>query len=149
MSTPAIFQVMEFYGNGDPFFGGNAADWCLYIQEDGSLAFVSGPEAHRRKLVMAYFPTQYEAEAAGAAASTRKGSISALPVKPPIEVPTGQISWIVGTKHVGAEDDELADEFVSRAKRAGAGDRDLVAQIVAYALACHRANQALVAAFRL
>lgn len=67
MSTPAIFQVMEFYGTGDPFFGGNAADWCLYIQENGSLGFVSGREAQRRKLVIAYFPTDYEAEAAGAA----------------------------------------------------------------------------------
>lgn len=59
---------MEFYGTGDPFFGGNAADWCLYIQGDGSLGLVSERGAQRRKkLVMAYLSTDYEAEAAGAA----------------------------------------------------------------------------------
>ncbi|PLU82003.1 hypothetical protein BMJ22_15865, partial [Sinorhizobium medicae] len=82
-------------------------------------------------------------------ASTRNGSISAVPINPRLEVPTAQISWIVGNKHVGEEDGELAEDFADRAKRAGAADADLIAQIVAYALACHRANQALVAHFRL
>ncbi|MCA1494725.1 hypothetical protein I6F11_28035 [Ensifer sp. NBAIM29] len=144
-----IYSAMEFYGQGDPYFGGTAADWALYKTEDGGHAFISTADAQRRKLVMAYFPTEAEAEKAGAAASTRKGSISAVPIKPRLEVPTAQISWIVGNKHVGEEDSELAEDFADRAKRAGAADPDLIAQIVAYALACHRANQALVAHFRL
>ncbi|WP_331375121.1 hypothetical protein [Sinorhizobium chiapasense] len=144
-----IYSAMEFYGKGDPFFGGTAADWALYKTEDGALAFMGAAEAQRCKLVMAYFPTAAEAEKAGTAASTRKGSISAVPIKPRLEVPTAQISWIVGNKHVGEEDRELAEDFADRAKRAGAADADLIAQIVAYALACHRANQALVAHFRL
>jgi hypothetical protein len=144
-----IYSAMEFYGKGDPFFGGTAADWALYKSEDGALAFMGAAEAQRCKLVMAYFPTAAEAEKAGTAASTRKGSISAVPIKPRLEVPTAQISWIVGNKHVGEEDRELAEDFAYRVKRAGAGDPDLIAQIVAYALACHRANQALVAHFRL
>ncbi|MFQ6242669.1 hypothetical protein [Sinorhizobium meliloti] len=144
-----IYSAMEFYGQGDPYFGGTAADWALYKTEDGGHAFISAADAQRRKLVMAYFPTEAEAEKAAAAASTRKGLISALPVKPRLEVPTAQISWIVGNKHVGEEDSELAEDFADRAKRAGAADPDLVAQIVAYALACHLANQALVAHFRL
>ncbi|PND18327.1 hypothetical protein CN934_28185 [Ensifer sp. MMN_5] len=147
--TETIYSVVEFYGKGDPFFGGTAADWALYKSEDGALAFMGAAEAQRCKLVMAYFPTAAEAEKAGTAASTRKGRISALPVKPRLEVPTAQISWIVGNKHVGEEDTELAEDFADRAKRAGAADADLIAQIVAYALACHRANQALVAHFRL
>ena len=64
-------------------------------------------------------------------------------------MPTGQISWIVGNKHVGEADSALAEDMEDRARRAGATDLDMVAQIVAYALACHRANQALVAYFRL
>ncbi|PDT50898.1 MULTISPECIES: hypothetical protein [Sinorhizobium] len=147
--TQTIYCVVEFCGKGDPMFGGTAADWSLYKTEDGAHAFMGAAEAQRCKLVMAYFPTAAEAEKAGAAASTRKGLISALPVKPRLEVPTGQISWIVGNKHVGEEDRELAEDFADRAKRAGAEDPDLIAQIVAYALACHRANQALVAHFRL
>ncbi|GCA49433.1 hypothetical protein KGO5_01879 [Sinorhizobium sp. KGO-5] len=43
----------------------------------------------------------------------------------------------------------FAEDMADRAKRAGAADPDMVAQIVAYALACHRANQALVAHFNL
>ncbi|MBB4590419.1 hypothetical protein GGE50_006351 [Rhizobium leguminosarum] len=147
--TETIYSVMEFHGTGDPYFGGTAADWSLYKTEDGGHAFISTAEAQRRKLVMAYFPTVSEAEKAGAAASTRKGRISALPIKPRFDVPTAQISWIVGNKHVGDPDSELAEDLVDRAKRAGASDADLIAQVVAYALACHRANQALVAHFRL
>ncbi|MFA1626899.1 hypothetical protein ACDY96_30440 [Rhizobium mongolense] len=97
----------------------------------------------------AYYPTTTEAEQAGTAASTRNGRISALPAKLRPDLPTGQISWIVGNKHVGEDDSELAEDMSDRAKRAGAIDPDMVAQIVAYALACHRANQALVAHFRL
>ncbi|GCA52822.1 hypothetical protein KGO5_05288 [Sinorhizobium sp. KGO-5] len=112
-----IYSAIEFYGKGDPYFGGTAADWALYKTEDGRHAFISAAEAQRCKLVMAYFPTAAEAEKAGAAARTRKGSISAVPIKPRLEVPTAQISWIVGNKHVGEEDGELAEDFADRPKR--------------------------------
>lgn len=147
--TDTIYSAMEFHGAGDPYFGGTAADWSLYKTEEGAFAFISAAEAQRRTLVKAYFPTVSEAEKAGAAASTRKGRISALPIKPRLDVPTAQISWIVGNKHVGEPDSELAEDLADRAKRAGASDADLIAQVVAFALACHRANQALVAHFRL
>ncbi|XNO40700.1 hypothetical protein ACL2DZ_00010 (plasmid) [Sinorhizobium meliloti] len=147
--TQTIYFVMEFHGTGDPYFGGTAADWALYKTDDGGHLFLSAAEAQRRKLIMAYYPTATEAEQAGSAASTRNGRISALPAKLRPEVPTGQISWIVGNKHVGEHDSELAEDLADRAKRAGATDPDMVAQIVAYALACHRANQALVAHFNL
>ncbi len=145
--THAIYFVMEFHGTGDPYFGGTAADWALYKTEDGGHAFISAADAQRRKLVKAYYPTATEAEQAGTTASTRKGGISALPAKLRPDLPTGQISWIVGNKHVGEDDTELAGDMADRAKRAGATDSDMVAQIVAYALACYRANQALVAHF--
>ncbi|MEY9722088.1 hypothetical protein ABIA22_004642 [Sinorhizobium fredii] len=119
-----IYSAMEFYGKGDPYFGGTAADWALYKTEDGGHAFISAADAQCRKLVMAYFPTKAEAEKAGAVASTRKGRISALPVKPRLEVPTAQISWIVGNKHVGEADGELAEDLADRAKRAGAADAE-------------------------
>jgi hypothetical protein len=147
--THTIYFAMEFHGAGDPYFGGTAADWALYNTGDGGQAFISAADAQRRKLDFAYFPTAAEAEHAGTAASTRKGRISALPVKLRSEVPTGQISWIVGNKHVGENDSELAEDMADRAKRAGAIDADLIAQMVAYALACHRANQALVIHFQL
>lgn len=147
--TQTIYLVMEFHGTGDPYFGGTAADWALYNTEDGGQAFISSAEAQRRKLVMAYYPTATEADKAGSTASIRNGRISALPAKLRPDVPTGQISWIVGNKHVGEDDSELAEDMASRVNRAGATDPDMVAQIVAYALACHRANQALVAHFNL
>lgn len=78
-----IYSAIEFYGKGDPYFGGTAADWALYKTEDGRHAFMGVAEAQRCKLVMAYFPTAAEAEKAGTAASKRKGLISALPVKTP------------------------------------------------------------------
>lgn len=46
-----IFTVMEFSGRGDAMFGGSAADWSLYTQEDGSNAFMSAADAQRRQLV--------------------------------------------------------------------------------------------------
>ena len=147
--THTIYFAMEFHGAGDPYFGGTAADWALYNTGDGGQAFISAADAQRRSLVLAYFPTAAEAEHAGTAASTRKGRISALAGKLRSEVPTGQISWIVGNKHVGEDDSELAEDIADRAKRAGATDADLIAQMVAYALACHRANQALVVHFQL
>lgn len=147
--THTIYFAMEFHGTGDPCFGGSAADWALYKTEDGGQAFIAAADAQRRNLVKAYFPTDTEAERAGSAASTRKGRVSALPGKLRSEVPTGQISWIVGNKHVGEADSALAEDMEDRARRAGATDPDMVAQIVAYALACHRANQALVAHFNL
>ncbi|WP_234878197.1 hypothetical protein [Sinorhizobium meliloti] len=82
-----IYSAMEFYGKGDPYFGGTAADWALYKTAGGGHAFVSAADAQRRKFVMAYFPTEAEAEKAGAAASTRKGSISAIPIKTPTRSP--------------------------------------------------------------
>ncbi len=147
--TDTIYSAMEFHGTGDPYFGGTAADWSLYKSDEGAFAFISAAEAQRRTLVKAYFLTVSEAEKAGAAASTRKGRISALPIKPRLDVPTAQISWIVDNKHVGEPDSELAEDLADWAKRAGASDADLIAQVAAFALACHRANQALVAHFRL
>ena len=68
-----IFTVMEFSGRGDAMFGGSAADWSLYTQEDGSNAFMSAADAQRRQLVKAYFPNQKEASEVGEAAIHRKG----------------------------------------------------------------------------
>ncbi len=148
MSAP-IYFVMEFHGAGDPFFGGSAADWSLYRTEDGGHAFMSAAEAQRRKLVKAYFPAKDEAERAGRAASKRHGRLSALDVQPRPEFPIGQLRWIVGRIHVGTPDADVCAEIEGRAVRAGITDPDLIAQLCAHALIAHRANQALVAQFRL
>jgi hypothetical protein len=58
-------------------------------------------------------------------------------------VPTAQISWTEGNNQVGEPDSELADDLADRAKRAGANDADLIAQVVTFALACHRAIRRL------
>jgi hypothetical protein len=47
--------VWEFWGRGDPFFGGNADDRGLYEVEPRVYQFLSGPEAARRKLSPATF----------------------------------------------------------------------------------------------
>lgn len=144
-----IFKVIEFSGDGDPMFGGNAADWCLYSTEDGSAAFMSAADAQRRQLVRAYFPTETEAKAAGAAASQRKGLISALPVERVAEIPYAQLRWIVGNMHVGMKDEEVTADITRRASATMAALPDMLAQACAYALASHRANQGLVAYFQL
>ncbi|TRL39586.1 hypothetical protein [Rhizobium straminoryzae] len=144
-----IFTVMEFSGRGDAMFGGSAADWSLYTQEDGSNAFMSTADAQRRQLVKAYFPTKKEASEAGEAASQRKGLISALPVRRVDEIPYAQLRWIVGNMHVGTSDDDLKADIKGRAKSGMVENADLLAQACAYALASHRANQGLVAHFRL
>jgi len=45
MST-ITYEVWEFFGRGDPFFGGSADDRVLYETADGGLAFLRGYEAH-------------------------------------------------------------------------------------------------------
>ena len=42
-----IFTVMEFSGRVDAMFGGSAADWSLYTQEDDSNAFMSAADAQQ------------------------------------------------------------------------------------------------------
>lgn len=143
-----IFTVMEFSGRGDAMFGGNAADWSLCTQEDGSEAFISA-DAQRRQLVKAYFPTKEEASEAGEAASQSKGLISVLPVRRVDEIPYTQLRWIVGNMHVGTSDDDLKADIKGRAKSGMTANPDLLAQACAYALASHRASQGLVAQFRL
>lgn len=93
----------------------------LYKTEDGGKTFISAADAQRAKLVMAYYPTMTEAEQAGSAASTRKGRISALSAKLRPEVPTGQISWIVGNKHVGEHDSELCRRYGGQGETRGCG----------------------------
>ena len=100
-------------------------------------------------LLYRYFPTKEEASEAGEAASQRKGLISALPVRRVDEIPYAQLRWIVGNMHVGTSDDDLKADIKGRAKSGMTANPDLLAQACAYALASHRANQGLVAHFRL
>lgn len=57
-------------------------------------------------------------------------------------VPYAGIRWLVGQKHVGTPNEEIAEEFVRRMKKAGA-DEDEIAEAISYAVAVHRANLAL------
>lgn len=147
--SETIYSAMEFYGTGDPFFGGSAADWCLYTTEDGGQAFISTPEANRRMLVKSYFPAEEEARQAAELASTRGGKLSALPVPLLSQIPLGQLRWIAGQFHVGTSDSDLCAEIERRAMRGGIRDDDVIAQLCAYVLVSHRRNQALVRHFRL
>ncbi|TCQ14976.1 hypothetical protein [Rhizobium sp. PP-CC-3G-465] len=147
--TEQIFTVMEFCGTGDPMFGGNAADWCLYTTEDKRHEFFSAADAQRGNLVKAYLPTEKEAKAAGEAANRRNGLVSVLPVPLDPRIPVSQLRWIVGNMHVGTSDDDLNADIVARSEGWPLGQyADYVAQACAYALASHRANQGLYAHFR-
>jgi hypothetical protein len=130
-------------------FGGSAADFGLYRKDEGTDVFMSSFDAFLQKLPHAYFPTKEEAEAAGAAASTRGGLVSALEKTIDPKIPTGKISWLIESFHVGTSDEEIAAEIVKRLEKPSEGDREILAQASAYALACHRANQDLVREFRL
>jgi hypothetical protein len=149
MAEREIYHLIEFCGDGDPMFGGSAADYGMYRQEDGTHAFMPGMTARARNLAHSYFPTREEAEAAGAEASARGGLVSALPKTVDPRIPTGQIDWLVQRLHVGTPDDEISQEIASRLEKGCEADPEILAQACAYALACHRANQELVREFRL
>jgi hypothetical protein len=64
-----MFQVWEFYGTGDPFFGGNADDRILRA-DDGQFGS-KGP--------VAQFKTYHEAQlAAERAGNRRRGSLVSI-----------------------------------------------------------------------
>jgi hypothetical protein len=149
MENRPIFNVIEFCGDGDAFFGGNAADWGLRRLEDGTDEFMSAADGCLRKVPRAYFPNKEEAEVAAAAASKRGGLISVLEKTVDPRIPTGQIEWLVQRLHVGTPDDEIVKEISDRLSGPCDGDLDILAQASAFALACHRANQELVREFRL
>jgi hypothetical protein len=75
MATFNKFECWEFYGNGDPMFGGYADDRVLYVTEAG-LKFLRGCDAYGK--AKAVFSTADEAAEAGKAATERKGLISPM-----------------------------------------------------------------------
>lgn len=75
MAEFSKFECWEFFGNGDPMFGGAADDRVLY-EVDGKMVFLRGCDACGK--TKAKFSSKAEAVAAGNAASTRKGLISAM-----------------------------------------------------------------------
>ena len=71
----AKFEVWEFYGNGDPMFGGTADDRILYKVGD-TFQFLRGCDAcYRKDIERAKFDSEEAAKAAGVAASTRRGGL--------------------------------------------------------------------------
>jgi len=64
-SLPKEIIVVEFYGTGDPFFGGNADDRPLGING----RFLTAKEQSQARVPTAKFSTIEEAVAAGRAAS--------------------------------------------------------------------------------
>jgi hypothetical protein len=138
--TMTIYFAMEFCGRGDPMFGGSASDWALYQAGDGHHSFMSAAEAQRRGVIKSYFASQDKAAAVGAAYRKRGGCVGAIPVAINDRIDTGQIRWVVENLHVGISDAELSAELTRRG--ANIPDRDAVAQMIAYALAYHHANQA-------
>lgn len=145
--TTTIYFAMEFYGRGDPIFGGSASDLALYQTGDAHHVFMSAADAQGRGLTRSYFASQDKAAAVGAAYRKRGGCVGAIPVAANDRIDTGQIRWLVGNLHVGPSDEELSAELMQRGTNIP--DRDVLAQIVAYGLAFHHANQALLRAFAL
>lgn len=149
MSEHPIYHVIEFVGHGDVAFGGRADDRGLYTQEDGSHAFLSAMDARCRGLAHSYFPAEYEALAAAQDATLRNGLLSVLDQRIDPRIPQQEIRLFVQNLHVETDDAEVSEEVKARLARAADGDAEVLAQAAAYALACHRANQALVTTFRL
>jgi hypothetical protein len=71
----ARYEVWEFWGRGDPFFGGNADDRVLYEVEPGVYQFLSGPEAARRKLSPAAFEDKVTAFQTGEVCARKGGRV--------------------------------------------------------------------------
>jgi hypothetical protein len=71
----ARYQVWEFWGTGDPFFGGNADDRVLYEVEPGYFQFLSGPEASRHKLSPAVFDNSVTAYQTGRVCGRKEGRV--------------------------------------------------------------------------
>jgi hypothetical protein len=58
-------------------------------------------------------------------------------------VPRSTIHWLMGRVHVGTSDIEVEADIRKRLKRNPDATPRVVDQCIAYALACHRANQSL------
>ncbi len=63
--TPTHYEVIEFYGTGDPYFGGRADDRPLCIDGQFSRMYVQHLTAH--------FASESEAQRAAAKADKRTG----------------------------------------------------------------------------
>jgi hypothetical protein len=74
-TTMAGYEVWEFWGRGDPFFGGNADDRILYEVGAGHYQFLSGPEAARRKVSPAAFEDKVTAFQTGEVCARKEGRI--------------------------------------------------------------------------
>lgn len=73
--TPELFVCVEFWGNGDPFFGGQADDRTLMADGGG---FYVPPRTGRRDYRPALFTSREDAIAAGERApNRRKGGLIA------------------------------------------------------------------------
>jgi hypothetical protein len=71
----ARYEVWEFWGRGDPFFGGNAYDRILYEVEPGYYQFLSGPDAARLKLFPAVFEDKVTAFQTGEVYARKGGAL--------------------------------------------------------------------------
>lgn len=66
-----------------------------------------------------------------------------------MNIPKGQINWIVGNMPVSLSNEEVRNEFLKRMKGKPGFTDKLKEKIIAYAIECHNANQQLCIDFRL
>lgn len=138
-----IFDVMEFVDGPDP--GQNQTDRILYHAGRG-YRFISPEEAAKGGLVKAYFPTPGDAVQAARHTSVRDGSFSVRPVRTRRDFAKSYLEWKILQGHGGAGDEAVAAAVREWFPRKCAEDKDLLAQMTAYALACHRACHGSAAA---
>lgn len=83
-----VYICMEFYGDGDPFFGGEADDRPLGING----RFLTTAETY--KIMIAEFPDKHAAVKAGGIAMNRRAGSRISALKPAPKAPTRALATI-------------------------------------------------------
>lgn len=138
-----IFDVTEFVHGPDP--GQHQVDRILHHATRG-YRFVTPEEADKDGLIKAYFPSPGDALQAARHATVRDGSFTVRPVRTRREFAKSYLEWKILQGHGGAGDEAVAAAVREWFPKKCAEDKDLLAQMTAYALACHRACQGSAAA---
>ncbi|WCA73038.1 hypothetical protein G6L97_27120 (plasmid) [Agrobacterium tumefaciens] len=133
-----IFDVIEYDDGTEP--GLNQTERVLYHAGRG-YRFATTEEATKQALIKAYFPSPGDAVQAARLATARQDLFSVRPVRTRRDFAKSYLEWKILQGHGGAGDEAVAAAVRQWFPKKCAEDKDLLAQMTAYALACHRARQ--------
>ncbi|NTE37680.1 hypothetical protein [Agrobacterium tumefaciens] len=133
-----IFDVVELDDGPDP---GQKEDCRVLYHAGGGYRFVVPEEAAKEGFIRAYFPSPGDALEAARQSTVRDGSFSVRPVRIRRDFAKSYLEWKILQGKGGVDQEALVAAVRDWYPKKCAEDNDLLAQMTAYALACHRAIQ--------